>query len=129
MNNIRKTFTVVITLLFVLGLCFSLINNNVYAATGLEQGEPTVFEENDNPPGAESVGKIRDVVVTITRIISATIALVTILVLGMKYMTSAPGDRADIKKHAVVYIVGAFILFALPGIIGILIDIGEKFNN
>ena len=44
-------------------------------------------------------------------------------------MTSAPGDRADIKKHAIVYIAGAFILFALPGIIDILIDIGEKFNN
>lgn len=128
MNSIRKTFIAIITLLFILGLCFSFINE-VYAATGLDQGEPKVFEGNDNPPGAESVGKIRDVVVTITRIISATIALVTILVLGMKYMTSAPGDRADIKKHAVVYIAGAFILFALPGIISVLIDIGEKFNN
>ena len=81
MNSIRKTFIAIITLLFILGLCFSFINE-VYAATGLEQGEPKVFEGNDNPPGAESVGKIRDVVVTITRIISATIALVTILVLG-----------------------------------------------
>ena len=120
MNSIRKTFIAIITLLFILGLCFSFINE-VYAATGLEQGEPKVFEGNDNPPGAESVGKIRDVVVTITRIISATIALVTILVLGMKYMTSAPGDRADLKKSSVQYVVGAIIVFGSSQLLSLLL--------
>ncbi|MCR5185693.1 MAG: hypothetical protein K6D97_01060 [Clostridia bacterium] len=129
MDIVRKTLICIIAFILVAAFCFSFINNYAYAATGLSQGEPSAFEGKDDPPGAESVKKIRDVVVTITRIISATIALVTILVLGMKYMYSAPGDRADIKKHAIVYIVGAFILFALPGIIGILIDVGESFNK
>lgn len=128
MNNIRKMLIFSITVVLVMSFYFSVVNGYVYAATGLSQGEPKKFDGNDNPPGADAIGKIRDTVVTVTRIISSTIALVMILVLGMKYMASAPGDRADIKKHAVVYIVGAFILFAIPGIIGLLIDIGEKFN-
>ncbi len=129
MNRIRKILICSITLALVMSFYFGVVNNHVFAATGLDQGKPETFEGNDNPPGAESVGKIRDTVVTVTRIISSTIALVMLLVLGMKYMASAPGDRADIKKHAVVYIVGAFILFALPGIIDLLIDVGEKFNK
>ena len=32
-----------------------------------------------------------------------------LIVLAMKYMMSAPGERADIKKHAVVYVVGAVV--------------------
>lgn len=46
-----------------------------------------------------------------------------LVVVAMKYMTAAPGDRADIKKHAVVYVVGAIIMFSVTGILGIV----EKF--
>ena len=41
-------------------------------------------------------------------------------------MYSAPGDRAEIKKHAVVYIVGAVVLFASSGILGIIKDFADK---
>lgn len=54
------------------------------------------------------------------RIVCATIAVVVLLVISMKYMLSAPGDRADIKKHAVHYVIGATILFGASGILGII---------
>ena len=43
-----------------------------------------------------------------------------LLVVAMKYMTAAPGEKADIKKHAVVYVVGAVVLFAVTGILGLI---------
>ena len=33
---------------------------------------------------------------------------------------AAPGDKAEIKKHAVVYVVGAIVLFAASGILEII---------
>ena len=42
-----------------------------------------------------------------------------LIVLAIKYISAAPGDKAEIKKHAVVYVVGAIILFAATGILGI----------
>ena len=42
-----------------------------------------------------------------------------LIVLAIKYISAAPGDKAEIKKHAVVYVVGAVILFAATGILGI----------
>ena len=128
MKNIKKMIVSILVLMLVFTLFAEFTNNYTYASTGLEQGKNEKFE-NDNPPAKESLNKARDTVVTIARVISSALAIIMLMVLGMKYIISSPGDRADVKKHAVVYVVGAFILFAVPGIIGILIDIGEKINE
>ena len=46
--------------------------------------------------------------------------LALLLTVAMKYMSSAPGDKADIKKSAVAYVVGAIVLFAVTGILTII---------
>ena len=38
---------------------------------------------------------------------------------------AAPGDRADIKKYAMNYVIGAMILFGAAGILGIV----QRFVN
>ena len=48
-----------------------------------------------------------------------------LVVLAIKYMSAAPGDKADIKKHAVVYVTGAVVLFGSAGILSII----EKFAS
>ena len=42
-----------------------------------------------------------------------------LIVLAIKYISAAPNDKAEIKKHAVVYIVGAIVLFAASALLGI----------
>ena len=42
------------------------------------------------------------------------------MAVAIKYISAAPNDKAEIKKHAVVYIVGAVILFAASGLVGII---------
>ena len=71
------------------------------------------------------VTNIAQSVITIARVICAGVAVAMLTILGMKYMTSAPGEKADIKKHAVVYIVGAVIMFACTGILTII----QKFAS
>ena len=46
----------------------------------------------------------------------------------MKYMSSAPSDRADIKKHAIAYVIGAIILFGVTGILSIIIEVSETIK-
>lgn len=68
-------------------------------------------------------GKAENIVgaiISITRIVATGIAIIMIIAVAMKYMMAAPGDRADIKKHAVVYIVGAVVLFGSAGILTII---------
>lgn len=76
-----------------------------------------------------SVKNISGSVITIARVICAAVAVSMLAILGMKYMTAAPGEKADIKKHAVVYIVGAVIMFACTGILGIIQNFATVLEN
>ena len=42
-------------------------------------------------------------------------------------MTAAPGEKADIKKHAIPYVVGAVIMFACTGILTIIENFASSF--
>lgn len=69
---------------------------------------------------AEPVTSLAGTVITIVRVVCAGVAVIMLLVLGIKYMVSAPNDRATIMKHAWVYLVGAIIMFASSGILTII---------
>lgn len=82
-----------------------------------------------NANGAiNSVNNIAGAIVTITRVIAAGIAIIMITVLAMKYMTAAPSEKADVKKHAIPYVVGAIIMFSVTGILGIIQDFTKVFD-
>lgn len=68
----------------------------------------------------KSTKQISGAILTVIRVICVGVAIIMLVVLAIKYMSSAPGDRATIKKHAVVYVVGAIIMFASSGILGII---------
>ena len=74
---------------------------------------------SDSTGTAEAVNNIMGSILTIVQVIGVGVAVIMLIVLAIKYISAAPGDKADIKKHAVVYIVGAIVLFAASGILGI----------
>lgn len=125
MKMIKK----IITILFLFVVCatmFSFAANQVLAA-----GNNFDLDAFDTEP-TEAAGMknlVNDTAITaisVMRIVCVTIAIVILLVISMKYMMSAPGDRADIKKHAVHYVIGAFILFGVTGILGILDNFAKQ---
>ena len=74
----------------------------------------------DNSDITDRTLKLGGTIITIFQLVGVGVAVMMLIVLAMKYMLAAPGDKADIKKHAVVYIVGAVILFAVSGILEII---------
>lgn len=73
----------------------------------------------DTTGAASSLNRIIGSAITIVQVVGVGVAIVMLIVLAIKYISAAPGDKADIKKHAVVYVVGAVVLFAASGILGI----------
>ena len=59
-------------------------------------------------------------------VIAAVVAIVILIWLAIKYMTAAPSDKADIKKSAVTYVIGAVLLFAASGVLGIIAQFGKE---
>ena len=115
MNKIKKIFVI----LFVMFFAVAIINTKILANDNFDFN---AF--NENVTQAANVTKLVNntaiTAISVARIVGVTIAIVILLVIAMKYMISAPGDRADIKKHAIHYVIGAFILFAVTGILSIL---------
>jgi type IV secretory pathway VirB2 component (pilin) len=48
------------------------------------------------------------------------VAIIMLIVLAIQYIAASPEGKAEVKKNATVYIVGAIILFAASGILGII---------
>ena len=133
----RKVISVILILL----LSITLLQSNIYAtgtpaststptSTGAPQTGGSGFDWNSKKTEmmtkqgdkavTDPINKIAGTAITVTQVISIGVAIIMLIVLAMKYMSSAPGDKATIKNHAVVYVVGAIVMFACTGILGII---------
>ena len=68
------------------------------------QGEDTTIKKGD-------IISLSDSIFGILQAVALAVALVMILVLGIKYMTSSVEGKADIKATMVPFIVGAVVAF------------------
>ena len=74
----------------------------------------------DTTGTARAAQRILQAILTIAQVIGVGVAVIMLIVLAIKYISAAPSDKAEIKKHMVVYIVGAVVLFAASGILEII---------
>lgn len=115
-NNLIKIISIVII------ICMGFGVMNIVIAADDDRFQVERFEDKENPID-NTTKNATATIISAVRIVGVTVAIVMLLVIAMKYMASAPGDRADIKKHAVAYVIGAVILFGVSGILGILVEI------
>ena len=98
----KKTIVKIMSVALMVAMIAMCINNVALAST------------LDIPSGTTSntsgtFQRILSTILGITQVIGVAIAVIMLIVLAIKYISAAPGDKAEIKKHAVVYIVGAVV--------------------
>lgn len=112
--KLKKCMYIILIILLVINWTLSVFASNSTMDIG-------AFEDKEGIAGVdEQIQSVSVKIITAVRIGAVTIALAVLLVIAMKYMVSSAGDRADIKKHAVAYVTGAVILFAVSGILGMI---------
>ena len=88
---------------------------------GISRDDIGSFENVEGSEEAENFTRNAGTIVVVTlRVITTSIAVIILIVISMKYMISAPADRADIKKHAIPYVIGVIILFGATGVLSII---------
>lgn len=123
----KKVLKISLTLLLVSCVLFISFQTCSQASTYSSEMQGLIKESENFTDATNSVDKVNNLIATIItsiRIAGVAVAVVILLVLAMKYMTAAPGDKADIKKSLINYVIGAVIFF---GVIGIL-EIISKFS-
>lgn len=78
----------------------------------------------DGATGAIS-GTVSNVLGVVTYICYAA-AVIMLVMLGIKFVTAAPDAKADIKKSAVIYVIGAVLVFAAGAVIQVIQNLANS---
>lgn len=74
----------------------------------------------ENTNGSQHLGTTTEGIIGIVKYICYAAAVILLVVLGVRFMTASPEGKAEIKKSAVIYVVGAALVFAAGAILGII---------
>lgn len=116
-KNMKKIFisTILITFIAI------FFNMTVMAEDGYSTQMKALISKSEEVVDAGSATtttrSVIGTVIGVAKIVGICVAVVMLLAVAMKYMSAAPGEKADIKKSAVIYVVGAIVLFAVTGIL------------
>lgn len=91
--------------------------------------DPTKITPNDTTNAASKARTVAGSILSIVQVIAVATAVIMLIVLAIKYISSAPNDKAEIKKHAVIYVVGAVLLFGASGILSLIQNFAKVFND
>ena len=114
-NFLKKSMVVILLASMIFSVLLTFQN---YAEASMP--DISTIEGAGDASTANSVESIVGAILYITKVIAVGIGLIMLTAVAIKYMSSAPGERATIKKHAVVYVVGACVLFGSAGILNII---------
>lgn len=133
--KISKTVKVLTALLLVVMMVMSL--NTVAFASGsttTSSGEiGSVIDKinvsaNNKLNDDSGVASLGGQIVGIIQIIGIVVAVVILLVLGIKYMTGSAQEKAEYKKTMIPYIIGAILIFAASTIVNVIFNLAVNIQ-
>lgn len=101
----------------------------IFSISTLSYASLVDIQSGASVPGGDKIKSIGSTILGVVEIIAVVVALVMLVVLAIKYMTAAPGEKADVKKSLLIYAVGALILFSGAGLLHIIQAMGNQINK
>lgn len=101
--------------------------SNIAFATNMS-GAITKIGQGNASASAEQVVDFGATIVTIMQTVGIVVAVVVLLVIGIKYMIGSAEEKAEYKKTMIPYIVGAILLFAATTIVNVVYNLANSFN-
>ena len=111
----KKTYK--IFLILILALTIVLMLENFVCASSLSDLTDDVeigtqLRTEAAPAGNKILGAIK--------VIGAFLSVIMLMVIGIKYMLGSVEEKAEYKKTAILYILGAILLFATPQLVDLI---------
>ena len=113
MKNKTVKLISAIAMVFVMTL---FIANTVFAGTPFLNTTITPSSSNATSSVSKTAGQILGVV----QVVGMAVAVIMLTVLGIKYVSASPNEKADYKKGMTIYVIGAVILFAASFLVGVI---------
>lgn len=119
----KKTVKIISTLLLTVMLVASIAGVAMAAnvngvLSGLTGNSPSV-QTND-------LTNVGNNIVTIIQVVGIVIAVIVLLVIGIKYMIGSASEKAEYKKTMIPYIVGALLIFAGTSLVRVIYSLSTS---
>jgi len=85
-----------------------------------------MYEGADAGAAGEGIESVTSMILGIVQVVGVAVAVVILVVLAIKYISAAPNEKADIKKSAIVYVIGVVLLFAGVAVLNIIQNAGNE---
>lgn len=101
--------------------------SNVVLATDIP-GKIDQIAKGNSSADTSKVVNLGATIVTIMQTVGIVVAVVVLLILGIKYMMGSAEEKAEYKKTMIPYLVGAILIFASTTIVNVVYNIANGFN-
>lgn len=121
----KKSIKVISTLLLAIMLVASI------AGTVLAVDPNTVLNGLDGNGNVQTndLTKVGNNIVTIIQVVGIVIAVIVLLVIGIKYMMGSASEKAEYKKTMIPYIVGAVLIFAGTSLVRVIYSLSTSVST
>lgn len=118
-----------LVILIISALCiFSLITPK-YAFADIDAGSFNPYDIDKNGVDQKTVTKYANNVYSILYIVAIVISVITLMILGLKYIIGSATDKADYKKTLIPVLIGIFIVACITSILGVIASFGGSIND
>lgn len=121
----KKSIKVISTLLLTIMLVASI------AGTVLAVDPNTVLNglNGNGSVQTNDLTKVGNNIVTIIQVVGIVIAVIVLLVIGIKYMMGSASEKAEYKKTMIPYIVGAVLIFAGTSLVRVIYSLSTSVST
>ncbi len=115
MKKMSKTISFII----LISLIVISLGTSVFAAAVTGGVDPSSLTGKE-VTGTDKITGLGNQLITIVSVVGSVVAVIVLIVLGLKYMMGSAEEKAEYKKTLLPYIIGAAMVFAASTIAGVL---------
>lgn len=126
----KKILVTLITAILVVTVGYSMVYSVFAEETGNANFSLSEHEKGTTVAEAQTaVEKLTGTVLAVFRYAGAGIAVISLVVIGAKYLYASPGEKADYKKNLMVYTIGGLGMFSVGTILKIIKDVSGQIEG
>lgn len=121
LRKVDKIAKITATILLVV-MMLVMVSTSVFADWNVS------VTSNTSAQGTGTVTNIGGSVVGIVQVVGYVVAVVMLVIIGIKYITSSPEGKAEVKKTALYYVLGAALIAGAVTVAGVIFDFGSDIS-
>ena len=121
-----KILKAIVLILILVTIFVAFSQNSCAALGGIGPIDEKFNNTGDLSNATNEATTLAGKIINIVQVVGAGIAIIMLVVLGIKWIGASPSGKAQIAKSARYYVLGAILIFAAVGLLQIIKNFTEK---